>query len=254
VYCCLSCHADRNGQCWPSHETIAVEVGCHRRSVIRAIKKLENTRLVAVHKRLSGSTSNIYTLLLRPGDSRSLPTGDSQSLPTGGSRSLLTSDSQSPGTNSRSRSDSQSPQTATHSHPAGDSQAPEQYSGNKTQKKRPKSNTHSHSRESDSLLEDPGWPGPDGPELWRLQEAAKRIVRLYMKDVTAYHPSDFAAKVVCRRLKSGATVEQLERSIRGYAFSCKKKGITDRYRLSCAIFFGEGSEWEGHAKELAERN
>jgi hypothetical protein len=77
VYATLACHANQRSfeqtgmrQSWPSLGTVAKEIGCHKRSVIRALKSLELLGLVRVERNRTndrgGWTSNKYTLVNPP--------------------------------------------------------------------------------------------------------------------------------------------------------------------------------------------
>lgn len=51
--------------CWPSHETIAENACCSRRSVVRATLELEEAGILLVHRRVDdirGNTSNLYEI------------------------------------------------------------------------------------------------------------------------------------------------------------------------------------------------
>jgi GntR family transcriptional regulator len=63
TYMVLAAHADKQGRCWPSHNTIGRIMGISRQAVIKNIHKLEAAGLVvkAHRERGNGSkTSNIY--------------------------------------------------------------------------------------------------------------------------------------------------------------------------------------------------
>jgi predicted transcriptional regulator len=65
VYLCLIRHADRNGQCYPSHKLIANKCGISRMTVIRTINKLIGLDLIQVQKRKSNKgdySSNLYII------------------------------------------------------------------------------------------------------------------------------------------------------------------------------------------------
>lgn len=59
-------HANKQGQCWPSHATIAEELGCSDRTVGRAVGQLRDLGLIAWQQRkgtLHKRSSNLYALL-----------------------------------------------------------------------------------------------------------------------------------------------------------------------------------------------
>ena len=69
VYLNLLSHQGINATAWPSHETIAGEVGIHSRTVARTIKKLQAKALVQVIPRFEGNgrqTSNAYQVTRVP--------------------------------------------------------------------------------------------------------------------------------------------------------------------------------------------
>jgi DNA-binding transcriptional MocR family regulator len=68
LICCV--YADRKtGQCYPSTNTMAKDLGLDRRTVQRAITALKRAGLVRVDRRrdvAGDADSNLYTVLLRP--------------------------------------------------------------------------------------------------------------------------------------------------------------------------------------------
>lgn len=120
VYWSLSYHADRAGRCYPSHQSIADELGISPRAVIRAIAVLEAANLITVQRANDGKTRNRYAL-----------------LPI-----LTTSDSQSPVTHSHRGSDSQSLPPVTHSHGGSDCESQEPYPDNQIHGTIPTNQTH----------------------------------------------------------------------------------------------------------------
>jgi DNA-binding transcriptional MocR family regulator len=68
LICCV--YADRKtGQAYPSTNTMAQDLGLHRRTVQRAIRGLKRSGLIRVDRRrdVAGDAgSNLYTVLLRP--------------------------------------------------------------------------------------------------------------------------------------------------------------------------------------------
>jgi hypothetical protein len=67
VFTALQRHADASGYCFPSHATIATEIGASRRSVATAVAKLANLGMVKVEIRTTKSnaqTSNGYKILV----------------------------------------------------------------------------------------------------------------------------------------------------------------------------------------------
>jgi len=66
VYMSLTRHADNHGTCYPSHQTLADDLGLSRATVLRAIHILERHELIHVDVRrlpVRGQTTNIYTLI-----------------------------------------------------------------------------------------------------------------------------------------------------------------------------------------------
>lgn len=64
VYTYLAKRCNRDGQCWPSYDTIAADCGIQRRYAMRVIKALEDEGFVVVERRRgrSGNDSNLFTL------------------------------------------------------------------------------------------------------------------------------------------------------------------------------------------------
>jgi len=54
VYSCLKMYADKDGVCFPSFSQIAKLIGMSTRTVIRAIKVLEDEKLIVIYKTLGG--------------------------------------------------------------------------------------------------------------------------------------------------------------------------------------------------------
>lgn len=52
-------HNQVSGYCYPSYNRLADETGLHRRTIIRAIKRLEGMSLVAKHNRNKKGKANI---------------------------------------------------------------------------------------------------------------------------------------------------------------------------------------------------
>lgn len=69
VYCVISRHSDKNGEAFPSQETIAKKAGLHRETVIEKIKILEEANMIKVDQTKETGTGkwlhNTYTLLDR---------------------------------------------------------------------------------------------------------------------------------------------------------------------------------------------
>ena len=87
VYICLARFADKEGECFPSFETIAKRVNMSRRQVIREMAKLVELELVTVTPQYDPETkehkTNLYTLLDVTGSvSQSPPPSDTQSSPS----------------------------------------------------------------------------------------------------------------------------------------------------------------------------
>lgn len=65
VYCYLCDRADKNGECFPSAKTIALDLSLSKRTVFRALNELEKYGLIAKKKRMrtsGGTSSNLYKL------------------------------------------------------------------------------------------------------------------------------------------------------------------------------------------------
>lgn len=65
VYCYLCDRADRNGECFPSAKTIALDLSLSKRTVFRALSELEKCGLIEKKKRTrtsGGTSSNLYKL------------------------------------------------------------------------------------------------------------------------------------------------------------------------------------------------
>jgi hypothetical protein len=60
----LSNYANEEGRCWPSIDTLCVDTGLSRATVKRALKRLEERKLLIKAKRSKGplQTSNLYKL------------------------------------------------------------------------------------------------------------------------------------------------------------------------------------------------
>lgn len=61
----LAERADKKGTCWPSYNTLARDLGCSRRTVIRGVQSLAQKDLIRPKHRASkygGHTSNVYQL------------------------------------------------------------------------------------------------------------------------------------------------------------------------------------------------
>jgi hypothetical protein len=78
VYMALCRYANRDSECWPSHETIAKGTGMSRRQVIREVAKLERLQVIAIER--SKHTSHVY-ILLDTCDTQSHLPRDTQSHP-----------------------------------------------------------------------------------------------------------------------------------------------------------------------------
>jgi len=67
VYVYLCRCADKNGQSVPSYDTIAAKCHISRRTVSKALKELQEKKLLRKENRTNedgGNTSNLYTLLI----------------------------------------------------------------------------------------------------------------------------------------------------------------------------------------------
>lgn len=65
VYCYLCDRADKNGECFPSAKTIALDLSLSKRTVFRALNELENNGLIEKKQRIrksGGISSNLYKL------------------------------------------------------------------------------------------------------------------------------------------------------------------------------------------------
>ena len=65
VYCYLCDRADKNGECFPSAKTIAMDLSLSRRTVFRALAELERLGLIQriPRRRTSGgASSNLYRI------------------------------------------------------------------------------------------------------------------------------------------------------------------------------------------------
>ena len=65
VYCYLCDRANKNGECFPSAKTIALDLSLSRRTVFRALKDLERSGLIEKKQRIrtsGGISSNLYKL------------------------------------------------------------------------------------------------------------------------------------------------------------------------------------------------
>lgn len=65
VYCYLCDRADKNGECFPSVKTIALDLSLSKRTVFRALDELEKLGLIdkIPRKRNSGgSSTNLYRI------------------------------------------------------------------------------------------------------------------------------------------------------------------------------------------------
>ena len=58
----LARYANKQGVCWPSIETLSGDTGISERQIMRIIKDLEATAIVAVH-RAGWNKPNVYTFL-----------------------------------------------------------------------------------------------------------------------------------------------------------------------------------------------
>ena len=77
----LISYADQGGTCWPSYSTLAKLTSLSRRSVIRAIRSLEQKQIISREPR--GASSNVYLLNLKllnsVGGEPDSPGGDTES-------------------------------------------------------------------------------------------------------------------------------------------------------------------------------
>ena len=65
VYQYLCCRANKQGECFPSQSTIAKAVNLHRSTVNKAIKRLEDKKLLVITQRKrdnGGTSSNLYRI------------------------------------------------------------------------------------------------------------------------------------------------------------------------------------------------
>jgi hypothetical protein len=59
LYCLLLRYSWKDGHCFPGQDTLAKDMGCDQRTVIRTIKKLANYKLIRI-KRQGLNRPNIY--------------------------------------------------------------------------------------------------------------------------------------------------------------------------------------------------
>lgn len=99
----------------------------------------------------------------------------------------------------------------------------------------------------DSEVRPPGRPRSDlpcdNPEKF---PAARGVVDHFQK-LHPHHSRGKGIEVVIGRLNDGETEARLKAAAEGYASSCRSKGIETPRRLSSAVFFSPGGEWENHA-------
>ena len=65
MYTSLAQRCTRDGQCWPSYDTIAIDCNVQRRYAIRVIKSLEDAGFIVVERRRDGRgghDANVFTL------------------------------------------------------------------------------------------------------------------------------------------------------------------------------------------------
>lgn len=60
AYNCLVCHAGKRRVAWPSYNTIATEIGASRATAMRAIKTLEQWRMIRIEKKPPGEGQKEY--------------------------------------------------------------------------------------------------------------------------------------------------------------------------------------------------
>ena len=68
VYMYLKDRANKEGQCWPAIRTIGTDLGLSRSTVKRALKELEQGKLLTRQGRKRenhGDTSNLYSITMR---------------------------------------------------------------------------------------------------------------------------------------------------------------------------------------------
>jgi hypothetical protein len=76
LYNALRLHADKNNQCWPSHETLADFSGMCRQTVIKTLESMEEKGFIRIERRTEGGKqTSIYTLLKVIGDVKDINIG-----------------------------------------------------------------------------------------------------------------------------------------------------------------------------------
>ena len=82
----------------------------------------------------------------------------------------------------------------------------------------------------------------DNPE--RFPDA--RAVVDHFQKLHPHHSRGKGIEVVIGRLNDGEPADRLKAAAEGYAASCRSKGIETPRRLSAAVFYSPGGEWEIH--------
>jgi len=80
IYMWLCHHANSENQCWPSLNTLAKECNISKRSIIRYLDKLEESGFLVKNPRVTSdeeNLSNLYTVIIKGGDSQSQVVSDS---------------------------------------------------------------------------------------------------------------------------------------------------------------------------------
>lgn len=65
IYVYLAKRCNRDGECWPSYQTIADDCGVQRRYVMKVVASLEERQFIVVERRRSertGNTENVYRM------------------------------------------------------------------------------------------------------------------------------------------------------------------------------------------------